>query len=428
MATYKKEDGEKRLFRPAGLPMDSSRDVVAGYRAILFLDLVDSCTLKAALGEQRYFEQVESPYLEIVHRVLAETPCRERNDTGDGMLLTFDRVEDAATAALRVQGYLRAAPWASDRAQVRIGIHGGTTRILRGGEIRGNNVDLCARLTSIALPGQVLLTRHAYDEARRFVRGHPPLEGQDAAPELAWRSHGAYPFKGFADRCEVCEIGAYGEAPLEAPAMPGAAGTTDRALKLVENLGRFIRHHPFITVAAAVALLVIVPLASYYAWSATQRLPAGTTLPGAALATTDMMDLDEFRANDNQKWFVEIVRRHQDDADTRGATLKPENERDATKYADVAVFLGEPLPFAQGTFEITSDHYQGIDGVYVVPFLFREGGWVRALRSTDYSVSNGRMTFRFADVRRGDQLRIVVYAIDPSGRLPHRRGLTFRVL
>jgi class 3 adenylate cyclase len=401
--------------------MDSPRDVVAGYRAILFLDLVESCALKARLGEQRYFEQVESPYLEIVRRVLAETPCRERNDTGDGMLLTFDRVEDAVTAALRVQGYLRAAPWISDRAQVRIGIHGGSTRILPGGEIRGNNVDLCARLTSLGLPGQVLLTRHAYDEARRFVRGHPALEGQVDRPELVWRAHGTYPFKGFADRCEVCEIGAYGEAPLEAPTMPGAAGTADKALKLVENLGRFVRRHPFISVAAAIALVVVVPLVGYYAWIATQRLPAGATLPGIALKASELMERSEFSNSDDEMWFLGIVSRHQDDA-------KDRVDKEKATEAHVAVFLSEPLPFSQGALEITSDRYQGFEGVHVVPFLLREGGWMRVLRSTDYTVSNGKITLRFADVKRGDQVRIIVYAETDGGKLGQENRLTFRVL
>ena len=86
-------------------------------------------------------------------------------------------------------------------------------------------------------PGQILLTRHAYDEARRFVRSHPALEGQSERPELVWRIHGAYPFKGFAERCEVCEIGAEGDAPLEPPSLPTAAGATDKALKItVEGL------------------------------------------------------------------------------------------------------------------------------------------------------------------------------------------------
>ena len=51
--------------------MDSPGDVVAGYRAILFLDLVESCALKARLGEQRFFDEIESPYLEIVQTALS---------------------------------------------------------------------------------------------------------------------------------------------------------------------------------------------------------------------------------------------------------------------------------------------------------------------------------------------------------------------
>jgi class 3 adenylate cyclase len=398
--------------------MDSPREVVAGYRAILFLDLVESCALKARLGEERFFDEIESPYLEILQKALAAAPCRERNDTGDGKLLTFDRVEDAVTAALLIQGYLRSAPWRSDRPQVRIGIHGGSTRILRGGEIRGNNVDLCARLTAIALPGQILLTRHAYDEARRFVRGHPPLDGQTDRPELSWRAHGSYPFKGFADRCEVCEIGAYGDAPLEAPAMPGAAGTADKALKLVENLGRFARRNPVISIVAAIAIVVLIPLLTYYAWSAAQQLPHGTTLPGEAISGGKLHESEQF-TEDDEAWFVRIVERYQQDAEDR-------TDPKRGTQAHAVVFLSKPLPFSQATLEISSDRYQEFR-VFAKGFLVRGDGWVQVLSSRD-TTTDGMLTFRFANVKRGDQLRVIVFAETHGGNLPHPSGLTFKVL
>ena len=49
-------------------------------------------------------------------------------------------------------------------------------------------------------------------------------------------------------------------------------------------------------------------------------------------------------------------------------------------------------------------------------------------RLTDFEVNNGRVTFRFADVKQGDQVRIIVYAEIRGGVLPHPSGLTFKVL
>jgi class 3 adenylate cyclase len=397
--------------------MDSRGDPGGGYRAILFVDLVESCALKARLGEQRYFEEVESRYLETVRRALDVVPCRERNDTGDGKLLTFDRVEDAVTAALMIQGHLRSAVWKSERPQVRIGIHGGSTRILPGGEIRGNNVDLCARLTSLALPGQILLTRHAYDEARRFLRSHPPLEGQASPPELAFRTYGSYPFKGFADRCEVCEIGARDEAPLEAPALPSAAGTADKALKLVENLGRFVRRNPLSSSVGAVAFVAIVAVAANYVWNSTQRLPAGTTLPGRGSPAEKIVD--EFDKIDSEAWFSQIVRRYVHDM---------EEQKVRFAHTDVAVFIGEPLPYSQNSLEFRSDQYRGFE-VRATALLVRDDGWIKVLDpSQDFVISDGVMTFRIPDVQRGAHLRIIVSVASTLATLPEAGALRFDVL
>lgn len=433
--------------------VDSGRGASGGgYRAIVFLDVVGSCGLKSELGEQRYFDDVEAPYLEIVRRVLAAVPCREHNDTGDGKLLTFERVEDAVRAALLIQAELRAAPWRGEPSSVRIGIHGGETRTLPGGEIRGHNVDLCARLTSLSLPGQILLTRHVYDDARRFVTRHPTLtadasqdtntalrllDPNDQAgppPPLIWRNHGAYPFRGFTQRFEVCEVGAEGFAPDEPPPMPSAASTTDRAFKLTESVLRLVRQHPLRSLAAALLLVAAVAYGVSYVWNATQRLPAGSTLPGQALESTRLHELDTFRENDDEVWFMQLVGRYEADArpekvpaQFRKIDANPSSAPGRDPSAHVSVFLSDALPFSQSTLEFTADTYRGFD-IHVTAILLRPDGWMKVLRSPrDFTEGDGVLNFHLTHVERGSELRIVLFAAKKLVPLPDPSGLKFTV-
>jgi serine/threonine-protein kinase len=92
---------------------------------------------------------------------------------------------------------------------------------------------MTARVMSLAEPGQILLTKAAFDSARQSGRVVPPVaerarrsrsdEAQPtgagvAAAELRWLAHGFYRFKGADDPFEVCEVGVVGQAPLRAPA------------------------------------------------------------------------------------------------------------------------------------------------------------------------------------------------------------------
>ncbi len=76
--------------------------------------------------------------------------------------------------------------------------------------------DLAARVMSLAIGGQILLTRFPFDETRHFVREHPTVTGKDA-PQLRWLAHGPYLLKGRDEPMEIFEVGAEGLAPLIPP-------------------------------------------------------------------------------------------------------------------------------------------------------------------------------------------------------------------
>jgi serine/threonine protein kinase len=70
--------------------------------------------------------------------------------------------------------------------------------------------ELATRLSKLAGPGQILLTRALFDLARQ--------DAQPAPGKLQWLAHGSYELSGMTEPVEVCEVGAEGVAPLAPPA------------------------------------------------------------------------------------------------------------------------------------------------------------------------------------------------------------------
>src|SRR5262249_35848675 len=70
-----------------------------------------------------------------------------------------------------------------------------------------------ARVMSLALPGQVLMSRFAFDSARQVLKG----QDIETIGSLAWLNHGPYRLKGLSEPVEICEVGEAGVAPLRPP-------------------------------------------------------------------------------------------------------------------------------------------------------------------------------------------------------------------
>lgn len=190
---------------------------------LLFTDVVGSVDLKKRLGD------AEAGMLIARHDALfrasiADLPAAEvLKDTGDGFMARFQSASDAVVAALRFQSAMRSEPWPAERMlRARVGIHLGEASELEPEDatgkpkISGLAVDLAARVMGLALPGQILLTGAAFDNARQNVREHPPIPGA-TTPPLRWMAHGPYLFHGSDEPMEVFEVGAVGGAPLVAP-------------------------------------------------------------------------------------------------------------------------------------------------------------------------------------------------------------------
>jgi serine/threonine protein kinase len=153
--------------------------------------------------------------------------------TGDGFLALLPTASDAVRLALRFQQAVGRELAAPQPLAVRIAIHVGEAAVLPmagHSDIVGLPADIAARLIGLALPGQILLTSFAFNEARQFVGDGNGSTGHDhATSALRWVAHGPYLLKGIHDPVEVFEVGHDGHAPLAPP------GNSDKARRIAAD-------------------------------------------------------------------------------------------------------------------------------------------------------------------------------------------------
>ncbi|MGH7518102.1 MAG: tetratricopeptide repeat protein [Gemmatimonadales bacterium] len=202
-------------------------------KTVLICDLVDSTGLLERLGDAPA-ASVFAQHDELVRTLVARHHGREV-DKADGFLLLFDRPANAVELALGYHaGLAQLSQELGLALSTRVGIHVGEVvvrenpadRVARGAkplEVEGLPKAVAARLMSLAVGGQTLLTRGAYDLARRG------LVGAAAAPALRWVAHGDYRLKGVSDPVEVFEVGLEGAAPFAKPAVAEKAQPTTTA-------------------------------------------------------------------------------------------------------------------------------------------------------------------------------------------------------
>jgi CHASE2 domain-containing sensor protein/class 3 adenylate cyclase len=200
---------------------------------LLFSDLVGSVLLQNRVGTQAYSRMLARHNELFRQAVEIEGRGRILNYTGDGFLAELPSPSDAVLAALRFQWLLSVEKWEIERLTARTALHLGEIAELKqpgSGEVRhvGMAINQVARLMDLALGNQILLSRAIWDDARRNVRAHPPIDGGKKAPEIEWRAHGRYLLKGTEEPMEVFEVGARGIASLlQPPDSPKAARVAD---------------------------------------------------------------------------------------------------------------------------------------------------------------------------------------------------------
>jgi class 3 adenylate cyclase len=156
-----------RLTRPAG-----SERILA---TILFTDIVGSTELAARIGDSAWRDLLQRHHA-IVRRDLARFQGRELDTAGDGFFAAFDGPARAVQAATSIRDGLHALG-----VEIRAGLHTGECEV-SDGKIAGIAVSIGARISSLAAPGEVLVSSTVRDlvagSGLRFEdRGEHRLKG-----------------------------------------------------------------------------------------------------------------------------------------------------------------------------------------------------------------------------------------------------------
>jgi class 3 adenylate cyclase len=123
----------------------------AGARTIMFTDIESSTALTQQLGDdavQRYVREHEA----TVRRALDAHGGRQIKHTGDGIMAAFGSAASAVSAAVAIRDDSADGP-----VGIRIGLNTGEP-IEEDGDLFGAAVQLAARITDHAAPGQVLVS------------------------------------------------------------------------------------------------------------------------------------------------------------------------------------------------------------------------------------------------------------------------------
>jgi WD40 repeat protein/class 3 adenylate cyclase/tRNA A-37 threonylcarbamoyl transferase component Bud32 len=188
--------------------------------ALVFTDIVGSTSLKHQLGDRAGVSLIQRHHA-VVRECLAGFPAGKEVETaGDSFLIAFSTPSAAVEFALLLQARVREfSKGSAAELQDRIGIHVGEVvvqehaRGLKPRDLYGIQVDVCARVMSLAEGGQILLTRPVFDSARQMLKGGA-IAG---VGQLSWLNHGSYEIKGLQEPIEICEVGEVGQGPLTAP-------------------------------------------------------------------------------------------------------------------------------------------------------------------------------------------------------------------
>jgi adenylate cyclase len=129
---------------------------------IVFTDIVGFTQLTDEHGDDHALTLLERQE-ELVRRTLPDT-ARVVKELGDGLLLWFDDASSAIVTCLVLQRAFEDESDGDMPMWVRIGMHWGCPRA-RGDDIVGRDVNLAARISELAAPGEVLCSEATAERA-----------------------------------------------------------------------------------------------------------------------------------------------------------------------------------------------------------------------------------------------------------------------
>jgi class 3 adenylate cyclase len=156
-----------------------SQGPVKRWVAVMFSDIVDSTRLAEEVGDDEW-TAVVARYREYVRAAFATRGGEEVGTQGDGFLARFPSPADAVSCAVDIQRDVAGVDAAGFGLRLRIGVHAGEA-VHDDGDLIGRVVNLAARVTGEAEPGEILVTEPVADyvggELRLQDRGLRELRG-----------------------------------------------------------------------------------------------------------------------------------------------------------------------------------------------------------------------------------------------------------
>ena len=144
--------------RPVALPTGPRRQWVA----VMFTDVADSTRLNESLGDEEW-ARVLGKHREFIKTSFVSCGGEVVGSQGDGFLGRFNSPGEAVECAVGIQRELHQVEnSAGFPLRVRIGVHAGDA-MEDDGDLIGQVVNLAARVTSVAHPGEILVTEPVAD-------------------------------------------------------------------------------------------------------------------------------------------------------------------------------------------------------------------------------------------------------------------------
>jgi class 3 adenylate cyclase len=148
--------------------------------AVLFTDLVGSTNLAERLGDATWVQMLGS-HRQLVRECVETHRGTEVGTQGDGFLVRFDSPDEAVACAVGLQRKMAAErDGGAFTPEVRIGVHAGEA-LADDNDLVGRVINLAARVTAAAAPGEILVTEPVADHLSPGIalvdRGLQPLKG-----------------------------------------------------------------------------------------------------------------------------------------------------------------------------------------------------------------------------------------------------------
>ena len=139
-------------------------------QAVMFADVSDSVRLYEKEGDAEALRLIGA-CLATMREVAENNDGRVVKTIGDELMLAFDDIGSAATAAIEMQTVISEE---HDPLSIRIGFDFGPV-IAEGNDLYGDTVNVASRMEQLAQPGQILATARALKLLPSYIEGKPRL-------------------------------------------------------------------------------------------------------------------------------------------------------------------------------------------------------------------------------------------------------------